>query len=367
MRVQALNLVSQSDALARLSISRTLFEANFRPQLTEYPLGDRALRFDWDEIERLLAESAANDKGAADMFFRRTIADALDYAWTHKWKHSKGARKKAQLMKVVKDEIGANRLSGFDYNAVDEWVSALRARDLAIATIRSRVSCLFFALGLAVRKGWLKSVPPAPEFETPGRKLRWLTEAEAARLIEACDSQRYQIAEVMRDVIGFLLGTGARLGELIKVRESDLTEHGGRTYVEFLDRKAGDNLRVPMTTAARDALYRLLANDYWRRRVRGATQSAKRHASAQNWLTHRFSEIRDHAKLPDVTAHTLRHTFASRLVQRGVDIYKVQKLLGHSDIRQTERYSHLATASLDAAISVLEPAPQNVKKLDDYR
>jgi integrase len=301
------------------------------------------------------------------MFMRRTIKEALDNAWSHKWAHSKGARKKAQLMRVVAAELGTRRLSGFGYNDVDDWVRALRDRDLAVATIRSRVSCLYFALGLAVKKGWLKAVPPSPDLETSSRKLRWLSDAEAKRLLAACDTQRHEIATVMRDVLTFLLDTGARLGELIKVREPDLTEQRGKTYVEFTDRKAGDNLRIPLTMAARDALYRLLASDYWKGRTRGTVESAKRCNSAQNWLTHRFTEIRDAAKLPDVTAHTLRHTFASRLVQAGVDIYHVQKLLGHSDIRQTERYSHLNPASLDKAITVLEPVPDNVTKLPERR
>lgn len=71
--------------------------------------------------------------------------------------------------------------------------------------------------------------------------------------------------------------------------------------------------------------------------------------------------------MPDVTAHTLRHTCASRLVQRGVSIYKVQKFLGHADIRMTERYAHLAPSDLDEAVTALEPAPANVTRLEDYR
>jgi site-specific recombinase XerD len=55
-----------------------------------------------------------------------------------------------------------------------------------------------------------------------------------------------------------------------------------------------------------------------------------------------------------VCFHTLRHTFASRHVQNGTDLYKVQKLLGHSTIAMTERYSHLADDNLKAAVKKLE-------------
>ena len=57
--------------------------------------------------------------------------------------------------------------------------------------------------------------------------------------------------------------------------------------------------------------------------------------------------------------HTLRHTFASHLVMRGVPLRHVQKLMGHSSVVMTERYSHLAPSSLQDAISVLNGENQN--------
>ena len=52
--------------------------------------------------------------------------------------------------------------------------------------------------------------------------------------------------------------------------------------------------------------------------------------------------------------HSLRHTFASWLVQTGVDLYTVQKLMGHSTISMTERYAHLAPDNLKSAVKKLE-------------
>jgi site-specific recombinase XerD len=51
--------------------------------------------------------------------------------------------------------------------------------------------------------------------------------------------------------------------------------------------------------------------------------------------------------------HTLRHTFASRLVKEGTDLYAVSKLLGHKSIKMTERYSHLAPSKLGKVVSIL--------------
>ncbi len=54
-----------------------------------------------------------------------------------------------------------------------------------------------------------------------------------------------------------------------------------------------------------------------------------------------------------VCFHTLRHTFASWLVQRGVDLYSVKELMGHSDFKMTQRYSHLSPEGLRKAAMVI--------------
>jgi site-specific recombinase XerD len=51
--------------------------------------------------------------------------------------------------------------------------------------------------------------------------------------------------------------------------------------------------------------------------------------------------IRDAADLPDVRIHDLRHTYASLLINKGVSLYEVQTLLGHSSVQMTQRYAHL--------------------------
>jgi hypothetical protein len=57
--------------------------------------------------------------------------------------------------------------------------------------------------------------------------------------------------------------------------------------------------------------------------------------------------------MPDVSLHTMRHTCASRLVQGGMDLYRVMTWLGHSSINVTQRYAHLAPTSLDAGAAIL--------------
>ena len=57
---------------------------------------------------------------------------------------------------------------------------------------------------------------------------------------------------------------------------------------------------------------------------------------------------------PQVVPHILRHTCASRLVQGGIDLRRVQTWLGHQTLHMTMRYAHLATTDLDKCVMVLE-------------
>ena len=65
-------------------------------------------------------------------------------------------------------------------------------------------------------------------------------------------------------------------------------------------------------------------------------------------------KARRKAGIPDFRFHDMRHTFATRLVQRGVDLYRVQRLLGHKTSLMTQRYAHHSPESLKDCLSVLD-------------
>jgi integrase len=67
-----------------------------------------------------------------------------------------------------------------------------------------------------------------------------------------------------------------------------------------------------------------------------------------------FSTACRRAGISDFRIHDLRHTFASWLVTEGVPLLEVSRLLGHSTVKMTERYAHLAPDSLESAVSLLD-------------
>jgi site-specific recombinase XerD len=66
------------------------------------------------------------------------------------------------------------------------------------------------------------------------------------------------------------------------------------------------------------------------------------------------------ARIENFRCHVLRHTFASRLVMGGRNLYEVKKLLGHHDLKMTERYAHLAPDYLREAVAVLTKSSAQV-------
>jgi site-specific recombinase XerD len=75
----------------------------------------------------------------------------------------------------------------------------------------------------------------------------------------------------------------------------------------------------------------------------------------EDYVSRKFKKAVKKANLSNkIHFHTLRHSFASNLVQNGVDLYVVKELLGHEDIRTTQVYSHLQTDNLFKAVKLLD-------------
>ncbi len=83
-------------------------------------------------------------------------------------------------------------------------------------------------------------------------------------------------------------------------------------------------------------------------------------------LRRAFNIALDKTGIQNFHFHDLRHTFATRLAQRGIDIYKISRLLGHQDIRMTQRYSHHCPDSLRDGVQILE-ADYNLTTVEGKR
>src|SRR5262249_28178240 len=148
--------------------------------------------------------------------------------------------------------------------------------------------------------------------------------------------------------------TGARQGQLLKLEWRDVDPKRRLLTLRPETGKTKKANHVPLNGAAIGAVRDLqLERDDWI--AQQLAEDGRKRESAPNealfpgnvrkhWVNIHglWDNVLADAKLEDFTFHDLRHTFASKLVQRGVDLFTVQKLLTHSDPKLTARYSHLA-------------------------
>jgi site-specific recombinase XerD len=121
--------------------------------------------------------------------------------------------------------------------------------------------------------------------------------------------------------------------------------------------KAGRR-RIPLTTRAERILTELLE---LRKTLAEENPSPyvftfNGHGITRDWISHAFIRARKRLELPDACVlHSTRHTFCTRLGERGADAFAIQKLAGHSSIVISQRYVHAQGPRLNTAIGLLEP------------
>ena len=170
----------------------------------------------------------------------------------------------------------------------------------------------------------------------PQGRLRWLTQEEITRLLDACGKSRNK---ELRAAVVIALNTGLRLGELLGLNWIYVDLSRGVIRLEIT--KSGRRREVPLNGDSYQALVSL-------------TPKAEGRVFQTRFIKTAYNNAVAIAKLDDVNFHTLRHTFASWAVMRGVSLKELQELLGHSSLAMTMRYAHLAPEHLRAAVSRLE-------------
>ena len=213
---------------------------------------------------------------------------------------------------------------------------------LSPATLNREYSTLSAMFNELERMGFIKYKNPLihiRKLKVIPTELGYLTQDEIKFLYASIEkSSNYSLFYVVQ----ICLSTGARWGEAERIKSKNL-KNGG---VEFLDTKNGKNRFVPL--------------------------SVQVHLDLTNYLNHHkkfdscYSAFRSALKRSGIvtaagqSAHILRHTFASHFIMNGGNILTLQKILGHSSLNVTTRYSHLAPDFLQEAI-IYNPLEFNKK------
>lgn len=185
------------------------------------------------------------------------------------------------------------------------------------------------------------------------RRTRFLTKEESTSLLAELAKRSIDV----HDMAIFSLETGARAGEIFSLTWGDIDPFKGTALLR--DTKSNKNRHLFLTEKIKKMLVRRKSSDAKKRDLVFPDKNGNKVVQISDTFNRAIDKLKINEDITDrrdkVTFHTLRHTYASMLVQAGVDIYHVKELLGHSSIALTERYSHLSESTLkQAALMVQE-------------
>ena len=304
-----------------------------------------------------LREQTQRDRISVKEFFEGDYLNAQFEAG----KKPDSIRREKELFKLfIGSEIGAKtfkEVSPFDVERIKAKMArtdrAPRTIQYALAVVRQIFNAARFH-GLHDRESPTLRVKK-PKFDN--KRVRFLTEQEAGNLLVALKKKSATLH--MQAILG--LYAGLRFGEIASLTWGDVDLDRG--ILTLRDTKSGKTRPAFITEKIKTEVFGLLAPGRPDDLVFPST-SAKgiEGRRVSSVFRDTVNEIGLNDGLADprqrVCFHTLRHTFASWLVERDTDLFQVSKLLGHSTIALTERYSHLRPGRLQEAVKALDREPQ---------
>jgi len=299
---------------------------------------DRSPRATSEAIERFLRFMAA-EKGASPLTLKSYREDLLQL---EEFLASAGCRTAADASSTV----------------LRKFAAGLHAAGYAASTVARKLASTrsFYAFGQ--REGWVRSNPAKPLRgpRRPRKLPKFLTGDEIVRLLSA---PQPAAAGGLRDraILELMYSSGCRVRELVGLDDADLDLRnatvrirgkGRRERLGIVGSHARDSLRAWLDArtgapGGRTASRPLFTNKFGRRlSVRGVARLLEKHLAAAG-LSGRASP------------HTLRHSFATHLLDAGADIRSVQELLGHKSLVTTQIYTHVTTSRLLDAFDKAHP------------
>jgi integrase/recombinase XerC len=271
-------------------------------------------------------------------------------------------RRDLRQLAVFLDRGGAS-LSTAVYPVLRRFLAQQALLGYARASVARKVAAIRTFYRWALARGEVGEDPSAllGRPKVVSRLPSVLRPGEAARLVESPDGSyepdRPEIALRDRAILELLYGSGLRVAEAAGLTLDRVDLDRGRVLVLG---KGAKEREVPISEPASDALTaylragrpRMLPDEgsdalFLNRRRKGASTRDIR------GIVTRYVRIALSGRR--VSPHTLRHSFATHLLEGGADIREVQELLGHSSVATTQRYTHVSKARLTAAYEQSHP------------
>ena len=292
---------------------------------------------------------AGADKTVRDLLMRylREHSEPNKAPTTHRCDQSRAQRLIRTFGDLMLKEMRPSLLAAYK--------ATRRAEGAAAKTINHDLTLLGHAFQLAVKEWeWVAENPVQKVSKEKVRNLieRWLTAEEEQRLLVASPIW-------LQEIIVFAVNTGLRQSEILNLQWGQVDLF--RRTITLLEQKNGGRDTLPVNAKTLDVLKA-------RAKVRSRTteyvfSNGAEHRRDARDLLRAFYPAMKQADVRRFRFHDLRHTFATRLVQAGADIYTVQKLGRWKTISMVQRYAHHHSESLRAGIEILDRVPAAISTI----
>ena len=269
------------------------------------------------------------------------------------YSHQKSFRTfKRHAVRYLREAFGEKQLRKLSYLDLETYRNKRKATPLASgkprteATVNREMAALKHMLNKAVEWGMLEVSPfkkgSRLTFTENNQRHRYLMEADIEKLLTACSDH-------LRPIVELALHTGMRKGELLGLKWSQVRDG----FIYLKETKSGKSRQIPLDDRAVQVIKELQIRNKWRSPYVCVGPDGERLGDVKKG----FNAACRRAGIEDLRFHDLRHTFASHLVMKGTNLKAVQRLLGHSDSKMTDRYSHLSPDHLRESVNLLGNLP----------
>lgn len=280
--------------------------------------------------------------------------------------------KKGMARKWIFPAIGDVPLQSLSSRMVESIGVQAQKQGKSPATVTKIFGIISQVWNLAVARSVVTGDSPTKQVKTirrDNRRIRFLTEEEAFQLLEALQKRSMD----MHDIALLSLFAGLRAGEVHALTWGDVNLDAGTLYIR--DPKNKISRHAFITPEIRAMLLRRSNEGMEKRAYVFHSATGERRRRVSDTFERVVKELGFNEGVEDtrqkVVFHSLRYTFASWLVQRGVPLYTVAELMGHTTLEMTKRYSHLAPEIMRATAmelsGILDRKPAKVLPFRKWR
>ena len=245
------------------------------------------------------------------------------------------------------------RYKNLQEDHINQYISFLFQRKMRSSSVNRKISSIKSFYIFLVKRNFLKN-SPLNDLVTPKQEKylpESMSEAEVDKLLNSPDVSN-KIENRDKAMIEMLYATGMRISELVNLKITDVDMK--RCVVKVFGKGSKERL-VPFGETALDSL-----RSYLNEREQSSSKEiflsnrGKKMTRVAFWQRVKVYLIRENLK-NSISPHTLRHAFATHLLNRGADLRSVQLLLGHSDLSTTQIYTHIAKQRLSDVLKKHHP------------